>query len=82
MGANGSHHHRCSAKDVAGQVLVLACNSQLCITDLSDLQWGLKCVVGCRSLKTVGVVLFQLLLDGGAAYGSYNSARLETFGLD
>ena len=28
-----------------------------------------------RSLKTVGVVLFQLLLDGGAAYGSYNSAR-------
>ncbi len=29
-----------------------------------------------RSLKTVGVVVFQLLLDGGAAYGSYNSARL------
>ncbi|DBB06897.1 TPA: hypothetical protein ACH3X3_009554 [Trebouxia sp. C0006] len=28
-----------------------------------------------RSLKTVGIVLFQLLLDGGAAYGSYNSAR-------
>lgn len=28
-----------------------------------------------RSLKTVGVVLFQLLLDAGAAYGSYNSAR-------
>lgn len=35
-----------------------------------------------RSLKTVGVVLFQLLLDGGAAYGSYNSARLRTFSLD
>ena len=30
-----------------------------------------------RSLRTVGVVLFQLLLDSGAAYGSYNSARLE-----
>lgn len=28
-----------------------------------------------RSLKTVGVVIFQLLLDAGAAYGSYNSAR-------
>ena len=28
-----------------------------------------------RSLKTVGVVLFQLLLDAGAAYGSYNSGR-------
>ena len=28
-----------------------------------------------RSLKTVGVVLFQLALDAGAAYGSYNSAR-------
>ena len=28
-----------------------------------------------RSLRTVGVVLFQLALDAGAAYGSYNSAR-------
>lgn len=28
-----------------------------------------------RSLKTVGVVLFQLVLDGGAALGAYNSAR-------
>lgn len=28
-----------------------------------------------RSLKTVGFVVFQLLLDGGAALGAYNSAR-------
>lgn len=28
-----------------------------------------------RSLKTIGVVLVQLLLDGGAAWGAYNSGK-------